>query len=260
MPTPADDDLALALALADVADSITLSRFRAEDLMVETKPDLTPVTEADRAVEQAIRERLAAVRPADAVVGEEYGGSPEAAAGARCWFIDPIDGTKSYVRGMPTWSTLIALAERGEISVGVVSAPAIPRRWWARRGDGAFADGQPMRVSRVTQLADSVLTWSGIEDWDEIGRPDAIIELARQCYRSRGIGDAWQYMFVAEGVSEIALDPQVSVWDLAPLKLIVEEAGGRFTDFAGEARIDGGDAIATNGLVHEAALAIVGRR
>lgn len=252
------DDLALALELADLADSITLGRYRAEDLHVETKPDLTPVTEADRAVEQAIRGRLAEVRPADAVIGEEYGADPHAAGGRR-WIVDPIDGTKSYVRGMPTWSTLIALAVADEITVGVVSAPALPRRWWAQRGAGAFADGKPMLVSSVSALGDALLTWSGIEDWDGIGRLDAIVELGRSCWRSRGIGDAWQYMLVAEGVAEIALDPSVSVWDLAALQVIVEEAGGRFTDLGGVARPDGGDGIATNGLVHDAALAIVGR-
>jgi histidinol-phosphatase len=252
------DDLALALELADLADSITLARYRAEDLIVETKPDLTPVTEADRAVEQAIRERLAALRPDDAVVGEEYGASASSASGRR-WIVDPIDGTKSYVRGMPTWSTLIALSVEDEISVGVVSAPALPRRWWAQRGGGAFVDGHPIHVSSVSDLADALMTWSGIEDWDAIGRFDAIVELGRKCWRTRGIGDAWQYMLVAEGAAEIALDPAVSLWDLAALQVIIEEAGGRFTDFAGLPRPDGGNGIATNGLVHDAALAIVGR-
>ena len=256
--TAAPDDLALALELADLADSITLGRYRAKDLIVETKRDLTPVTEADRAVEQAIRERLAAARPGDAIVGEEYGAT-ERGSSARRWIVDPIDGTKSYVRGMPTWSTLIALSVDDEIAVGVVSAPALPRRWWAGRGSGAFADGARIRVSNVSQLADAQLTWSGIEDWDAIGRLDAIVELGRRCWRSRGIGDAWQYMLVAEGAAEIALDPEVSIWDLAALQVIVEEAGGRFTDLGGVRTHAGGDGIATNGLVHDAALAIVGR-
>jgi histidinol-phosphatase len=253
-----DDDLALALELADLADAITLRRYGAEDLLVETKPDLTPVTEADRAVEQAIRERLASVRPEDAVIGEEFGG-PADSSGARCWFIDPIDGTKSYVRRMPTWSTLIALSVDSEITVGVVSAPALPRRWWAARGGGAFADGRRIGVSNVSRLEDAAMGWSGIEDWDAIGRLDAIVELGRKCWRTRGLGDAWQYMLVAEGASEIALDPEVSVWDLAALLVIIEEAGGRFTDFTGARRVDGRDGIATNGLVHDAALAVIGR-
>jgi histidinol-phosphatase len=252
------DDLALALELADLADSIALGRYRAEDLVIDTKPDLTPVTEADRAVETAIRQRLEEARPDDAVVGEEYGASA-ASDSARRWIIDPIDGTKSYVRGMPTWSTLIALSVADEIDVGVVSAPALPRRWWAQRGAGAFADGRRIHVSSVARLGDAMLAWSGIEDWEAIGRLDAIVELGKSCWRSRGIGDAWQYMLVAEGVAEIALDPAVSLWDLAALKVIVEEAGGRFTDFGGVATPDGGDGIATNAHLHDAALAIVGR-
>ena len=255
----ASGDLALALELADLADSITLGRYRAEDLRVETKPDRTPVTEADRAVEQAIRRQLAAVRPEDAVVGEEYGAGAKRASGERRWIIDPIDGTMSYMRGMPTWTTLIALSVADEIAVGVVSAPALPRRWWAGRGLGAFADGARIGVSRISRLADAMLTWSGIEDWNAIGRLDAILELGRRCWRSRGIGDAWQYMLVAEGAAEIALDPEVSIWDMAAPMVIVEEAGGRFTDLAGVRTPSGGDGIATNGLVHDAALAVVGR-
>ena len=252
------DDLALALELADLADSITLDRYRAADLVIETKPDLTPVTEADRAVERAIRSRLEELRPDDAVVGEEYGASPESGS-ARRWIVDPIDGTKSYMRRMPTWATLIALSVEEQVSIGVVAAPALGHRWWAQRGSGAFADGHPIEVSNVSRLEDAVLTWSGIEDWDAIGRFDAIVELGRRCWRTRGVGDAWQYMLVAEGAAEIALDPEVSVWDLAAPQVIVEEAGGRFTDFAGAPRSDGGDGIATNGLLHDAALAIVGR-
>jgi histidinol-phosphatase len=254
----APDDLQLALELADLADSLTLGRYRAEDLVIETKPDLTPVTEADKAVEQAIRDQLARLRPGDAVIGEEYGASAESANGRR-WIVDPIDGTKSYVRGMPTWSTLIALSIGDEVSVGVVSSPALSRRWWAGRGAGAFADGRRIHVSSVSELGDAMLTWSGIEDWDAVGRPEAILELARSCWRTRGVGDAWQYMLVAEGVAEIALDPSVSLWDLAAMQVIVEEAGGRFSDLGGVPTPDGGDGIATNGLVHDAALAIVGR-
>ncbi len=258
MSNTISEDLALALELADLADSVTQRRYRADDLVIETKPDLTPVTEADRAAEQAIRARLAEARPEDAVTGEEY--DDVLAPGAvRRWIIDPIDGTKSYVRGMPTWSTLIALSVDSEITVGVVSAPAAGRRWWASRGHGAFADGQPIHVSSIGKLADAQLSWGGIEDWDAVGRLDAIVELGRNCWRTRGIGDAWQYMLVAEGAAEIAIDPSVSIWDLAAVAVVVEEAGGRFTDLAGAPGVDGGDGIATNGLVHEAALAIVGR-
>jgi histidinol-phosphatase len=263
------DDLALALELADLADSITLGRYRAADLAVETKPDLTPVTEADRAAEQALRDRLAVARPADAVIGEEFGGASDwDGSGGRRWIIDPIDGTKSYVRGLDTWSTLLALGVGDEVALGVVSMPALGRRWWATRGGGAFAGGtaaagasagvKPMRVSAVAELADAQMTWSGLEDWDAIGRGEAIIELQRACWRTRGMGDIWQYMLVAEGVSEIALDPAVAIWDMAAAMVIVEEAGGRFSTLGGAHTPDGGSGIATNRLVHEAALAIVG--
>lgn len=256
------DDLALALELADLADSITLGRFRAEDLAVETKPDMTPVTEADQAAEEAVRERLASARPGDAVVGEEFGGA--GADSTRRWIIDPIDGTKGYVRGTPVWATLLALEEDGQLTVGVVSAPALHRRWWAARGTGAFVedglgDGpRQLRVSAVSELEDAHVSLSGIEEWDEIGRADAVLELSRRCWRTRGFGDMWSYMLVAEGVMDIGgVETGVKLWDLAAPLVIVEEAGGRLTDLGGQARADGGSGIATNGLLHAAALEIV---
>jgi histidinol-phosphatase len=252
------DDLKLALELADMADAVTMPRFRAADLEIETKPDLTPVTESDKAVELSLREHLKRARPDDAVIGEEFGAEParDGSVGAREWIIDPIDGTKSYVRGMPTWSTLIALRSGGEMAVGVVSMPALPRRWWAIRGGGAFADGDPIHVSGIASVSDAQMAWSGIEDWDAVGRLDALLTLGRACWRTRGVGDAWQYMLVAEGVAEIAGDPQVEIWDLAAVSVIVEEAGGRFTNLAGQ-RNEWGSGFATNGLVHEQALAII---
>jgi histidinol-phosphatase len=259
-------DLALALELADVADALTLERFHAEDLIVETKPDLTPVTEADRAAEQAVRERLGAVRPGDSMLGEEYGaGAGAAGGGSRRWIIDPIDGTKSYVRGVPVWATLLALEEDGELTLAVVSAPALGRRWWGVRGGGAFVrDGlsdEPRRlgVSAVSELGDAQLCFAGLEEWREVGRLDSLIELGDQCWRTLGYGDFWQYMLVAEGALEIAINPVASLWDLAAPLVVVQEAGGRFTDLAGRAGADGGDALATNGLLHDAALAFVGR-
>jgi histidinol-phosphatase len=256
----ATDDLSLALELAALADEITLSRFRAEDLAVETKPDLTPVTEADRSVERLVREHVAAARPGDAIVGEEFGGSGE---GERRWIVDPIDGTKNYVRGIPVWATLLALEVGGRIEVGVVSAPALYRRWWASRGGGAFVDDgrttRRLRVSAVARLADAQLCYAGFTDWEEIGRLDALLELGRRCWRTRGFGDILNYMLVAEGAAEIGLDAEVKLWDLAAPMVIVEEAGGTFTDLGGDPRADGGDAIASNGLVHDAALAIIGR-
>ena len=254
------EDLELALSLVDIADTITLERFLADDLAIETKPDLTPVTEADRAVEQALRVRLAEVRPGDSVVGEEFGAS--VADGDRRWIIDPIDGTKNYVRGIPVWATLLALEDGGEITVGVASAPALSRRWWAARGHGTFVDdgldGSPRRcaVSAVHDLADAQLCFPGLDGW---GGLDALIELAGRCWRSSGFGDFWSYMLIAEGAAVITCEPIVSLWDLAAPQVIVEEAGGRFTDLRGVRTAAGGNAIASNGPLHDAALAIVGR-
>jgi histidinol-phosphatase len=256
------DDLALALELADLADEITLGRFRANDLAVETKPDMTPVSEADRAVEEMVRERLASARPDDGVVGEEFGVTENGAA--RRWIIDPIDGTKSYVRGMPVWATLLALEIDGEPICGVVSAPALHRRWWAHRGGGAWLDdgldGAPrqIHVSAIRDLGDAQLSFGGLEDWESRGRLEGLLELSRRCWRTRALGDLWSYMLVAEGAAEIGTDPIVSLWDLAAPMVIVEEAGGRFTDLGGVARADGGSGLATNGLVHEAVLELIG--
>jgi histidinol-phosphatase len=257
------DDLALALELADIADSITRERFLATDLKVDTKPDMTPVSEADTAVEQAIRDRLATARPEDAVVGEEYGVST--GAGSRRWIIDPIDGTKNYVRGIPVWATLIALQERERTTVGAISAPALCRRWWASEGAGAFVDDafsdapRRLSVSAVAELGDAQLSIADIVHWDRIGRLDTLLTLARSCWRNRGFGDFWGYMLVAEGTVEVTVEPEVSLWDLAAAQVVVEEAGGRFTDLAGVATADGGDALASNGLLHAAALSIIGR-
>ncbi len=257
-----EDDLELAVELADLADAMTLERFRAEDLVVESKPDLTPVTEADRAVERRIRDALSGARPGDAVAGEEYGASEEATGGRR-WIVDPIDGTKNYVRGIPVWATLLALEEGGEITVALASAPALHRRWWAVRDRGAFttdAAGEPtrLRVSGVGELADAQLSFAGFEDWEAKGRLDALLELGRRCWRTRAFGDFWGYMLVAEGAIEISCEPVVELWDLAAPQLIVEEAGGRFTDLRGEPRAGGGSGLGTNGLLHAAALEIVG--
>jgi histidinol-phosphatase len=258
------DDLVLALELVELADAITTDRFRAADLVVEIKPDLTPVSEADTAVERVVRERLADARPDDVVLGEEYG-APEGDGGERRWIIDPIDGTKGYVRGLPVWATLLALQDGDELTVGVVSAPALGRRWWAARGQGAYtqpvgvAGIRELRTSNVEQLSDAQMCFGGLEDWEQVGRPEALLELGRACWRSRGLGDFWGYMIVAEGGAELMLDPVVSVWDLAAPLVIVEEAGGRFTDFAGARSAEGGDALASNGYVHAAALEIVGR-
>ena len=250
------DDLGLALELAELADGITLERFRASDLVVETKPDLTPVSEADRTVEQLLRKRIAEERPAHAVLGEEFGVGDGPAATTR-WIVDPIDGTKNYVRGIPVYATLIALERDGALSVGVASAPALGRRWWAARGAGAFADGVPLRVSRVAKLEDAQLGHSSVSSWADHGLTERFLELERRCWRGRGFGDFWTHMMVAEGACDVAAEPEVSLWDVAAVQVIVEEAGGRFTNLAGLPRADGGSAVSSNGLLHDEVLGIL---
>jgi histidinol-phosphatase len=251
-------DLQLALGLADAADALTMSRFRALDLAVESKPDMTPVSEADRAAEELIRKRLRAERPDHIVLGEEFGVDGPGGSPWR-WVIDPIDGTKNYVRGIPVWATLIALQHDGRTVVGVASAPALGRRWWAAAGEGAFADGEPIHVSRVAAIDDAHLSYASLTGWDEIGRGDAFGTLARRFWRTRAFGDFWQHVLVAEGAIEVALEPEVSLWDLAALQVIVEEAGGRFTDLDGRAWPEGGNAVSSNGLLHDEVLVALGR-
>ena len=252
-------DLELALRMVDVADRITLAAFPRPDLVVETKPDRTPVSEADRAVEEAIRKELAAERPEDRVVGEEFG---DTGSGPRRWIIDPIDGTKNFVRRIPVWATLLALEVDGVMQAGVVSAPALGRRWWAERGGGAWVDDRAggtrrISVSQIADLADAHVSGAALSSWDDWGGPGVYLELAGRCYADRSFGDFWSHMLVAEGVCDIGLDPIVSLWDLAPLQVIVEEAGGMFTTFGGEARADGGSAISSNGWLHEEARSIL---
>ena len=253
------DDLALALDLADMADAITLPRFRAADLRVTRKPDRSPVTDADMAAEQALRAAIGGRRPADAILGEEEGGALGAGRG---WVLDPIDGTKNFSRGMPVWATLIALTEAGRPVVGVVSAPALGRRWWAARGAGAYAgrsltSATPCRVSLVTRLADASFSFSSLAGWEKQARLDGLLDLIRATWRTRAYGDFWSYVLVAEGAVDIAAEPEVSLWDLAPLSLIVEEAGGRFTSVDGVPGPSHGSAVATNGPLHEEVLQLL---
>lgn len=244
-------DLELALKLADAADAITMQHFQSVTLSVRTKADHTPVSEADEAVERLLRQRLAVERPEDGILGEEMGDS---GSSTRRWVLDPIDATKNYVRGIPVFATLIALTENDRPIVGVVSAPALARRWWASAGEGAFCNGRSIRVSRVDAMAGAHLAYDSITDFDAHGSTDAFLALTRGCARARGFGDFWIHMLVAEGAIEIAVEPAVAPWDMAAVQVIVEEAGGRFTDFGGAARFDGGSAISTNGLLHEAVL------
>lgn len=251
-------DLELALRLADEADTITRARFGALDLRVDSKPDLTPVSDADLAVERALRAVLALERPGDDVLGEEFGG--DATFAGRQWVIDPIDGTKNFVRGVPVWASLIALLEDGVPVVGVVSAPALNRRWWASAGAGAWAsyDGREARklsVSAVGDLASSSLAFSSLSGWKDRGIRDQFVDLTDDVWRIRGYGDFFSYCLLAEGALEIAAEPEVSLWDLAPLDILVREAGGRFTGLDGADGPHGGSAVATNGLLHDEVLA-----
>ncbi|WP_102144679.1 histidinol-phosphatase [Mycobacterium hubeiense] len=252
------DDVALALQLADQADALTVDRFGAIDLHVDTKPDLTPVTDADRSVEAALRETLAAQRPEDPVLGEEYGGTTTFSG--RQWVIDPIDGTKNFVRGVPVWATLIALLLDGVPIVGVISAPALQRRWWAGAGGGAFAavaGGSTRRisVSSVADLASASLSFSSLSGWAKLGLRDRFIDLTDAVWRVRAFGDFLSYCLLAEGAVDIAAEPEVSLWDLAALDVVVREAGGTFTSLDGAAGPHGGSAVATNGLLHHDVLA-----
>jgi histidinol-phosphatase len=258
------DDLALAHRLADAADAISAARFRALDLRVEAKPDLTPVSDADTAVERAIRALLTEHRPDDGLLGEEYGASP--AAGARQWVVDPIDGTKNFVRGVPVWATLIALLEDGRPVAGLVSAPALGRRWWAATGTGAYAgpdaaSGEPIRVSAVAELADASFCYSSLSGWEEAGRLAPMLQLMRDTWRSRAYGDFYGYMLLAEGALDVMVEPELSLWDVAALVPIVTEAGGTFTDLAGRPAPAGGEnsAVASNGILHAELLDRLGR-
>jgi histidinol-phosphatase len=281
------DDLALAHALADMADAITLDRYQAQDLVVTNKPDNTPVTDADRAVETAIREALATHRESDGLVGEEFG-SDKGSSG-RYWVIDPIDGTKNFMRGVPTWATLIALVQvdsagNEEVVVGIASAPALARRWAAAKGHGAtvrfnsgasdirFGDTsgddfaydstvdfnvaakneKKISVSKVSQLTDASISYSDFVGWGD--RLEPFQKMLANAWRTRGIGDFWSHMLVAEGAVDVAIEPSLAVWDMAALDIIVREAGGTFTNTAGQAGPFGGSGVSTNGLLHNAVI------
>ena len=250
------DDLSLAHVLADSADSISMARFRALDLHVAAKPDLTPVSDADTAVEKALRATLGRTRPRDGVLGEEYGATSAAAGhSTRQWVIDPIDGTKNFIRGVPVWATLIALMDGDTPVVGLVSAPAIGRRWWAAVGHGAYAGrhtatATPIKVSGVHRMADASFCYSDLKGWEENGRLDAILDIMRGTWRNRAFGDFYGYMLLAEGAVDIMVEPELSLWDIAALVPIVGEAGGAFTDLSGQPGPGGGSAVATNGKLH----------
>lgn len=252
-------DLALALDLADAADELTMRHFRNQDLVVETKPDRSEVTAADRGAEDLIVGRLLVERPDDAVLGEERGEQGAAGAPGR-WIIDPVDGTANFVRGVPIWATLIARQVDGVGRIGVVSAPAMGLRWWAAAGLGAerFAapgDRSPvaMHVSKVSEISDAFISFSD-GHWTA-PRRSLLDALLAGVWRQRAFGDFWMHMLVAEGAIDVAVEPIVSLWDLAAIQVVVEESGGRFTDLAGAARADGGSACSTNGILHDRVIA-----
>jgi histidinol-phosphatase len=251
-----EDDLRLGHVISDMVDSLTMSRFLATDLRVETKPDLTPVTDADRDAEELVRTQLKRTRPRDAVVGEEFEATGHS---ARRWVIDPIDGTKNFVRGVPVWATLLALVEDGEVVVGIVSAPALQRRWWAASGIGAWSgrslsSARRLQVSAVSSLHDASMSYSEINEWEKSGRGEAFLELGRRVWRTRAYGDFWSYMLVAEGAVDIATEPDLALYDMAALVPIIVESGGRFTSLDGVDGPFGGSAVATNGELHDQVL------
>ncbi|OUZ11223.1 histidinol phosphatase [Aeromicrobium sp. PE09-221] len=264
MATPYLDDLRLAHVLADSADNLSMDRFGAVDLSVSTKPDLTYVTESDQAVEAAIRRTLASARSRDIVLGEEEGETEGTASSSeRRWIVDPIDGTSNFVRGVPVWATLIALEEAGEIVVGCVSAPALGRRWWASKSGGAHTgksllSSRQIEVSQVGELGNSSISYSSLGGWAEIGKQAEFLELLSRAWRTRAYGDFWSYMLLAEGAVDVAAEPELNLWDMAALDVIVREAGGSFTGLDGQPGPWGGNALATNGRLHDASMAFVG--
>jgi histidinol-phosphatase len=254
-----DDDLRLAHVIAAMVDEVTMSRFLANDLRVESKPDLTPVTDADRAAEELIRTQLRRSRPRDAIIGEEF---EPTGHGSRQWVIDPIDGTKNFVRGVPVWATLIALLDGGVPVLGVVSAPALNRRWWAATGTGAWtgrslSQARRLQVSAVETLTDSYLSYSEPAEWRRTGHGAGFERLIRSVWRTRAYGDFWSYMLLAEGAVDIAAEPELQLYDMAALVPVVVEAGGRFTGLDGVDGCSSGSTVATNGPLHEAVLEVL---
>lgn len=252
------DDLNLALNIANAADAVTMNRFEAGDLEVHAKPDLTPVSDADTATEQRVRELISTHRPHDAILGEEFGGDVEMTG--RQWVVDPIDGTKNFVRGVPVWATLIALLVDGVPVVGVISAPALSRRWWAAADMGAWRtfgadEARQMHVSRVSKIDDASISLSSLDGWRDAGLRDQLLDLTDSAWRLRGFGDFWSYCMVAEGTVDVAAEPEVNLWDLAPLDILIREAGGRFTALSGDAGPHSGSAVGSNGLLHADVLA-----
>lgn len=256
------EDLRLAHVLADAVDQHTMTRFKAQDLRVEIKPDMSEVTDADKDAEEIVRRQLARSRSRDQVIGEEFGSTGTA---SRQWVVDPIDGTANFVRGVPVWATLIGLIEEGRCVMGVVSSPALSRRWWAATDAGAFTGSRlssatALRVSGVDDIANASLSYSSLHGWADIERLGEMLNFMQRFWRTRAYGDFWSYMLLAEGAVDVACEPELKLHDMAALVPIVTEAGGRFTSLDGEPGPFGGNAVATNGLLHEEALAALAPR
>ncbi len=251
------DDLRVAWELANIADSITMDRFEADNLKVKAKPDLTPVSDADLAVERAIRTYLNDHCPTDDIVGEEFGGNADYVG--RQWVIDPIDGTKNFVRRVPTWATLIALMVDGIPRMCVISAPALQRRWWAAEGAGAYrcsanSPAKQIHVSEVSELRHASISFSSLIGWKRKNLMDNFINMMNYSWRMRGYGDFFSYCLMAEGAVDVAAEPEVCLWDLAALDILVREAGGRFSSLDGRPGPHSGEAVATNALLHDQVL------
>lgn len=257
-PGDLNGDIELLKRLSDESDAISLDRYSAQDLEIETKPDATPVTDADKAVERKIREILAEERSADLIIGEEYGRPESIAANSRYWVIDPIDGTKNFLRGVPIWATLIGLVHRNEngkdrVIAGMVSAPALFRRWYAATGFGAYTEvnggiATQIFASKVSNLSDASLSFSDLAGWGD--RKGSYLNFLEKVWRVRGIGDFWSHMLVAEGAVDIAAEPSLALWDMVPLAVIVEEAGGIFSDLEGNPGPFGKSGISANRALH----------
>lgn len=253
------NELTFALELADLADAFTLPRFEQANFSLGWKDDRTEVTEADRGAEQLLADHVLANRPEHGFFGEEHGLQGNADSPWR-WIVDPIDGTSGFVRGIPVWATLIALTHRQhDVEVAVVSAPAMGRRWWAGRDLGAFADGRRCRVSDVDDLTNAQVSVTFSSGWERLGLTGELVTILQQARRARGFGDFWQHCLVAEGALDLAIDAVgVAPYDIASVRLLVDEAGGRFTDRHGDSTHEHPSAISSNGLLHDQVIARLG--
>ena len=262
------DDLALARVVVAQADLVSLPRFRAQDLVISTKPDRTPVTDADQAVEKVIRDTITQSRPHDDIFGEEMGtdSATTGPAAGRQWIIDPIDGTAGFLRGLPVWGTLVALAIDGIPVVGAISAPALRQRWFGATGLGAWTtvsgsrEEKPLHVSEVGSLSDATVSYNSIAQWTGDERGDELLKLTEAAWRTRALGDFWSYMLVAEGSIDVAGEPGLQPYDMAAIQPIIEGSGGRFSSLDGENSIWTGSALATNGPLHDEVLRHVAKR